>query len=236
MHTKNSSKDDLSLIEGPKEWQGYKSDLGSRVGSPLLFRDSSDIETRFSTRTRLRPGGPVSSVAHSKENCHRSPITSSKPSQNYIATLRNGSLPSVTMSEFEEIGMKTMQGMSHNNQRSNGILQFNDGRIPNYHLQDDLYQLSSQNVLSRARMGLHGQSPATPLVKMRINTKTNVGRNDDRCASPRVQMYPTRVVYSDRDANTTAGIVTTSTNGPLSMMGSRGNFNGSSKRTPEAAV
>ena len=156
MHAKNSSKDDLSLIEGPREWQGYRSDLGSRVGSPLLFRDSTDIETRFSTRTRLRPGGPLSSVANSKENCLRSPITSSKPNRNYIATLRNGSLPSVTMSEFEEIGMKTMQGMSQDNQGSNGILHFNDGRNPNYHLQDDLYQLSSRNGPNRARMGRHG--------------------------------------------------------------------------------
>ena len=227
MHTKNSSKDDLSLIEGPREWQGYKSDLGSRIGSPLLFRDSSDNNARFSTRTRLRPGGPLSNVANSRESHLRSPITASNPNRNYMATMINGSLPSVTMSEFEEIGMKTMQGLGPSNKSSNG-------RIPNFPLQDDLYQLSSRNRLNI--MGRHTQSPATPLVKMRINTKESAVLNGDECPNPRVQMYGTRVVYSDRDANTSAGIITSGKHGTLSMMGSKPNFGGISKNAPEAAV
>ena len=223
IHSKNSSKDDLSLIQGPKEWQGYKSDLGSRIGSPLLLRDSRDINAPFSTRTRLRPGGPPSNVANSRERHLRSPMNNFNPNRSYMATMRNGSLPSVTMSEFEEIGMKTMQGFGPGNKCSN------------FPLQEDLYQLSSRNRLNI--MGRQLQSPATPLVKMKTNTKQNAAINGDDSFNPRVQMYGTRVVYSDRDANTSAGIITSNKHhGTLSMIGNKSNFSGVSNKPSGEAV
>lgn len=98
----------------------------------------------FSTRTRLRPGGPLPS--------HFDNPPSSK-----------GSLPC-----FEDIGMRTL---NHQPASSNG--QFLLNRRPYFSTM------------------MKNQLPSTPLVKQKT-----VG-----CSSPRVQMYRTRVVYSDaRDA------------------------------------
>ena len=90
-------------------------------------------------------------MTNSRESYLRSPLTASNPNRGYMATMRNGSLPSMTMCEFEEIGMKTMQGLGSGNQRPNG-------RVPNPLLQEDLYPMSSRNRLDNP--GRHLQSPA----------------------------------------------------------------------------
>ena len=106
----------------------------------------------FSTRTRLRPGGPPPLHPNT---------TFDNPS--------NGSLPS-----FEEIGMRTF---GHNHSQNQG--QFLLNRRPYF---STMMKNNGQNIY---------QTPATPLVKQKT-----LG-----CSSPRVQMYRTRVVYSDaRDA------------------------------------
>ena len=232
INAKNSSKDDLSLIEGPKDWQGYKSDLGSRIGSPILGRDSSDMNGRFSTRTRLRPGGPLSNVTNARESYLRSQHgMSNHPNRGYMATMRNGSLPSMTMCEFEEIGMKTMQGVSPVNQQ-----QRVNGQVPNLPMNEDFYPISARNRLNH--FGHFPESPATPLVKLRTNTKSNESAilNEKDLMTPRVQMYGTRVVYSDKDANASAGIITNNKHATLGMAGNKSNFASASKKIPEAAV
>ena len=153
--------------------------------------------------------------------------SSSNPTQSFMATMRNGSCPSMTMCEFEEIGMKTMQGSVYGNQRPNGLVQ-------NPPLHDDLYQISARNRLNRA--GRPQQSPATPLVKMRTNANESAISYGDDSLSSRVQMYGTRVVYSDKDSNTSAGIISNGKHATLGMTGSKPNFAGIVKKAPEAAV
>ena len=228
---KNSSKDDLSLIEGPRDWQGYKSDLGSRIGSPFLTRNASDMNDRFSTRTRLRPGGPLSNVTNSRESNLPSHTTSANPNLGYMATMRNGSLPSMTMCEIEEIGMKTMQGTALGKPRF-----LHDKGPNNIQMEDDLYQISARNRLNRAGRHPQIQSPATPLVKMRINSKDSAKCNGDDLHSSRVQMYGTRVVYSDKDSNASAGIISSSKYTTPSNGTSKPTLRGMSKNLPEAAV
>ena len=127
-------------------------------GSPHLssfsaFNSPMPTHQGFSTRTRLRPGGP--------------PINTQPPLDNpkTHSTLRNGSL--------EEIGMRTMHpGGSQNNQ-------FLLNRRPYF------------STMMKSTANNHLNHPSTPLVKQKTAG----------CSSPRVQMYRTRVVYSDaRDA------------------------------------
>lgn len=106
----------------------------SAFSSPVPSHDN------FSTRTRLRPGGPTLN-----------------PTNHFDNLSRNGSLPS-----FEGIGMRTLDG------RNQG--QFLANRRPYL-----TKTLMAQGI------------PATPLVKQKTAG----------CSSPRVQMYRTRVVYSD---------------------------------------
>ena len=73
MH-KNSSKDDLSLPSSN-------------------FPRPTSGQPQFSTRTRLRPGGPMASGMTAR--------------QHHSSTLRNGSMPSVA-GGFEEIAMRTL--------------------------------------------------------------------------------------------------------------------------------
>lgn len=145
-----TSKDDLYSCSGSS----------SGFGSPNNFRNNYG----FSTRTRLRPGGPSSHL----ETRGRSSYVNG-----HGTTRRNGSLPS-----FEEIGMRTLSTSQHNQQIQ------------------QIQQQQQQMMMGPLRRPYYGtmadkRQPATPLVKQRT-----VG-----CASPRVQMYRTRVVYSDvRDA------------------------------------
>ena len=131
------------------------------------------------------------------------------------------------MCEFEEIGMKTMQGLGSGNQRTNG-------RLHNPPLPEDLYPMTSRNRLDNP--GRHLQSPATPLVKMRTNNKDSAFSNGTDVFIPRVQMYGTRVIYSDKDSNASAGIITSNKHGTLGMAGNKPNFGGVSKNVSEAAV
>jgi hypothetical protein len=131
------------------------------------------------------------------------------------------------MCEFEEIGMKTMQGLGPGNQRINGL-------VPNPPLQEDLYPISTRNRLDNP--GRYLQSPATPLVKMRTNKQDSAFSNGTDLYNPRVQMYGTRVVYSDKDSNASAGIITSNKHGSLVMAGNKSDFGGVSKNISEAAV
>ena len=94
--------------------------------------------------------------------------------------------------------------------------------------------MSARNRINRS--GRHPQSPATPLVKMRTNTNESAISYGDESLSLRVQMYGTRVVYSDKDANASAGIISSSKHGTLGMAGSKPNFGGMAKKASEAAV
>jgi hypothetical protein len=119
----------------------------------------------FSTRTRLRPGGPTANFDN--------PTRSSSSSSYGTTARRNGSLPS-----FEEISMRTMSNQQQQpaGHQSNFLLNrrpYHGNMIPKASNNSGLYQLHQQ--------------PSTPLVKQRTAG----------CASPRVQMYRTRVVYSD---------------------------------------
>ena len=203
----------------------------------------SDLDTKFSTRTRLRPGGPssLSSGVKSRDRLQSSNLISN---HNFIATLRNGSLPSVTMSEFEEIGMRTMHhGLDRGaaNNFCNDGSTFADGRLNGYYLQNMGDQKYHQQLATRNRAAGAWRGPATPLVKLRINAKSTDHGGDSSCLSPRVQMYRTRVVYSDKDPNATAGVsVVTSgagpNGGPLNIMSAKSNFAVNCRRAPEAAV
>ena len=170
------SRDDLSLIR--TNAQSSISDLVSRTG--MRFNSRGQNVPQFSTRTRLRPGGPA-------------------PNKSYTATtLRNGSLPSVTATEgFEEIAMRTL------NQRPTGFPQ-------SHRVIQDEFLLNRPPFWDGAGSRL-GCYPPTPLVKQRTNG----------CASPRVQMYKTRVFYSDKSPNSAVG------NPGISLGG---------KNIPEAAV
>ena len=117
-------------------------------GSSSAFSSPVPTHQGFSTRTRLRPGGP--------------PPTLDNPRS--TSTLRNGSL--------EEIGMRTLHSPTAANN------QFLLNRRPYF-----------STMLKAGAANTH--HPSTPLVKQKTSG----------CSSPRVQMYRTRVVYSDaRDA------------------------------------
>ena len=119
-------------------------------GSSSAFSSPVPNHNGFSTRTRLRPGGPPPTLDNPRNTTH--------------STLRNGSL--------EEIGMRTL----HSPQASN---QFLLNRRPYF------------STMMKANQAANTHHPSTPLVKQKTTG----------CSSPRVQMYRTRVVYSDaRDA------------------------------------
>ena len=150
-------------------------------GSASAFNSPLPSHNGFSTRTRLRPGGPTLSSHQDNPQLFLQHTTrNNKIGGNFQ---NNGSLPS-----FEEIGMKTLAhptsaasaatsqqmpyGLSHQNS------QFLLNRRPYF---STIKPLSNNS----------GLLPSTPLVKQKTSG----------CASPRVQMYRTRVVYSDaRDA------------------------------------
>ncbi len=130
----------------------------STSASPARYRGSAAQNADgFSTRTRLRPGGPAAP----------SGLDGYANGYGTTARGRNGSLPS-----FEEINMRPL----------------NNGNAPEYHQQQQQHFLLNRRPLYGT---MASRPPATPLVKQRTAG----------CASPRVQMYRTRVVYSDvRDA------------------------------------
>ena len=101
-------------------------------------------------------------------------------------------------------------------------------------MQEDLYPIAARNRLEKSGRPL--QSPATPLVKMRTNNKDSAISNSPDFYSPRVQMYGTRVVYSDKDSNASAGIISSNKHGTLGMAGNKSNFVGVCKNVSEAAV
>ena len=126
----------------------------SGTTSHSAFSSPMPSHNGFSTRTRLRPGGPLAT-----------PTPTS--SFDYPEKKNNSSLPS-----FEEIGMKTLAASNHHHQQPSG--QFLLNRRPYF-----------------STMMKNPHQPSTPLVKQKTAG----------CSSPRVQMYRTRVVYSDaRDA------------------------------------
>ncbi len=143
----------------------------STTASPI-FRSSmagnnAMMADGFSTRTRLRPGGPPIPFGGG-HNPNEIPL------HHYGTTARrNGSLPS-----FEEINMRPLN---------------NGGHCSGLGGQPQQPPNSSNFLLNRRPLygTMASRTPATPLVKQRTAG----------CASPRVQMYRTRVVYSDaRDA------------------------------------
>ena len=161
----------------------FSSGSASAFNSPLPSHNgfSTPSHNGFSTRTRLRPGGPTLSSHQDNPQLFLQHTTrNNKIGGNFQ---NNGSLPS-----FEDIGMKTLAhptsaasaatsqqmpyGLSHQNS------QFLLNRRPYF---STIKPLSNNS----------GLLPSTPLVKQKTSG----------CASPRVQMYRTRVVYSDaRDA------------------------------------
>ena len=129
------------------------------------------------TRTRLRPGGPSSSS--SEQSRYFGTTTKS---------LRNGSLPSVNgfisptnerggggggVGEDEMIQMHTFGGNKRHNNHNVSALPVGGGKEPLFPVSSAFYGTLNK--------------PATPLVKQRTAG----------CVSPRVQMYRTRVIYSD---------------------------------------
>ena len=126
-------------------------------GSSSAFSSPVPTHNGFSTRTRLRPGGPAPHLDNP-----RSTSTATTHS-----TLRNGSL--------EEIGMRTL----HHSPTSQANNQFLLNRRPYF------------STMMKGPISANTHHPSTPLVKQKTSG----------CSSPRVQMYRTRVVYSDaRDA------------------------------------
>ena len=125
-------------------------------------------EQRFSTRTRLRPGGPT---GQTREPRYQSASASGKRTLN---TRRPGS----AMSNFEEVRMRTMAPIK---------------RPERPHMGNDLdleYPDHFESYTSTLLQGRGGfQQPSTPLAKHR-NSPGNL-------SSPRIQMYRTRVVYND---------------------------------------
>ncbi len=139
------------------------------TGSSSAFNSPLPSHSGFSTRTRLRPGGPLTQNHHFFQQADNPTSSKSK-----------GSLPS-----FEEIGMRTL---SCNNQQQQQL-----------HLQQQQQMQGGQFLLNRRPYfstmmkpaNVNHHAPPTPLVKQKTAG----------CSSPRVQMYRTRVVYSDaRDA------------------------------------
>ena len=131
----------------------------NEVGSPHLssfsaFNSPMPTHNGFSTRTRLRPGGPAPPLP-----------TPNLDNPKTHSTLRNGSL--------EDIGMRTLHHPGPSQQNNQFLL----NRRPYF------------STMMKATANNH--HPSTPLVKQKTAG----------CSSPRVQMYRTRVVYSDaRDA------------------------------------
>lgn len=184
-----SSKDDLSLLGRPHYGSSVK------LESPLI--EAGDA--RFSTRTRLRPGGPGQNQQHSSlmGGCY----TSTLKNGDFGSSIRNGSMPSMA-SANEELNLRSMaptkpggQGYPRSDQASSSSKgQFGLGS----RFLDDPYQTNGtgSNKGSSMQFGSVSGSPMTPLVKQKT-----LG-----CSSPRVQVYRTRVVYSDRDPLAAAGL------------------------------
>ena len=149
-------------------------------GSASAFNSPLPSHNGFSTRTRLRPGGPSSS-SQLQDNpqpfLHHT--TRNKIGGNFQ---NNGSLPS-----FEEIGMKTL---AHPTSSSSSAAAASSQQY--HHHQNSQFLLNRRPYFSTIKPSNNsGLLPSTPLVKQKTSG----------CASPRVQMYRTRVVYSDaRDA------------------------------------
>ena len=117
----------------------------------------------FSTRTRLRPGGPANSITSS----NFSSFLDNPSSYNKTTPKNHDSLPT-----FEEFSMKTMNpNQLQNSPQHNFLL----NRRPYF------------STMMKSPNNLPNNHPPTPLVKQKTSG----------CSSPRVQMYRTRVVYSD---------------------------------------
>ena len=156
-------------------------------GSASAFNSPLPSHNGFSTRTRLRPGGPSNSPS-SSNNFQDNPqppflhhTTRNKIGGNFQ---NNGSLPS-----FEEIGMKTL---AHPTSSSAAAAAASSQHQFHHHHQNSQFLLNRRPYFSTIKPSNNsGLLPSTPLVKQKTSG----------CASPRVQMYRTRVVYSDaRDA------------------------------------
>ena len=174
----------------------YGTSAAVATGTSSAFSSPLPIHNGFSTRTRLRPGGPHSQQQQQStvSAFHDNPtnnsgttcspfragfVSESRPAvvgtSKSQSTSNNGSLPS-----FEEIGMRTLSSSSttsQNNHDPNRGGQFLLNRRPYF-----------STMMKNVNTNHH---PSTPLVKQKTAG----------CSSPRVQMYRTRVVYSDaRDA------------------------------------
>ena len=209
----------LRRNEGPQPSTYTISGTSSAFSSPL------PIHNGFSTRTRLRPGGPQSSQQQQNNaSFHDNPTNNSAISDwpamrlglagetrvtnpagsgpgtataNTMASKSNQQQSSISnngtsLPSFEEIGMRTLAtsgstglhynspggtGSQNNHDPNKGGGQFLLNRRPYFN-----------TMMKTANTNHH---PSTPLVKQKTAG----------CSSPRVQMYRTRVVYSDaRDA------------------------------------
>ena len=152
-------------------------------GSASAFNSPLPSHNGFSTRTRLRPGGPSSSsqLQDNPQPPFLHHTTRNKIGGNFQ---NNGSLPS-----FEEIGMKTL---AHPTSSSSAVAAASSQHQYHPHHQNSQFLLNRRPYFSTIKPSNNsGLLPSTPLVKQKTSG----------CASPRVQMYRTRVVYSDaRDA------------------------------------
>ena len=118
----------------------------------------------------------------------------------------------------------------------NSVNQRGNGQVPNLPMNEEFHPILARNRLNH--FGHFPESPATPLVKMRTNNKKDESAilNENDLMTPRVQMYGTRVVYSDKDSNASAGIITNNKHATLGMAGNKTSFVNASKKIPEAAV
>jgi hypothetical protein len=132
--------------------------------TPTMQQDNGG-QQRFSTRTRLRPGGP----SHDRQS-HSTTRVNNK------STISSNRRPGSALSNFEEVGMRTM---------GSGGSRF---------LQDpyDPFPPSGfAHTMFKGQVGGNLGKPTTPIVKQRTFNGSGVA------SSPRVQMYRTRVVYND---------------------------------------
>ena len=209
--------------------EGHQPSTYAISGTSSAFSSPLPIHNGFSTRTRLRPGGPQSSQQQQNNaSFHDNPTNNSAISDwpamrlglavetrvtnpagsgpgtataNTMASKSNqqqsGSISNngTSLPSFEEIGMRTLATSGSTGLHYNSPL---GGTAVSQNNHDPNKAGGGQFLLNRRpyfntmmKTANTNHHPSTPLVKQKTAG----------CSSPRVQMYRTRVVYSDaRDA------------------------------------
>lgn len=140
------------------------------------------VQANFSTRTRLKPGGPASHQSRGSTS------TLADRSSSSSSTRRPGSV----MSNFEEVGMRSMTSKKRNFVR----------RPPPPNETTDFESFSNTLLTGGHNLAFH--LPRTPIVKQR--TPNSPGNHLANLPAS-VQMYRTRVVYSDSRPSSGAGLM-----------------------------